>query len=312
VHLLRLDVRINAKPTGCLPIAAGKSILHSGMDKLGQVGVAAGHLDICMAYHPRRPFSGRPLPIQEPTANMVVDIGGGTTEVAVISLASIVYSRSIRYRSGVIIDLHVHEKLYSPCAFMSLEDAVESARYHGLGGICITNHDSMEIYRDAAAYLRTVDFPVFVGVEVSTMHGDIIALGLRSLPASKPFYRMPAQDFIGHVNAQGGFCFAAHPFRNVREDGRFLDFVQGLHGIEIYNGGNYDQESNTKARNACRRLGLVPVAGSDAHEVDELGTYAMWFPEPIADTPALVAALKAGKGRPVGRKGKREYTFLDG
>ena len=39
---------------------------------------------------------GAALPITEPTCNMVLDIGGGTTEVAVISLAGIVYSRSIR------------------------------------------------------------------------------------------------------------------------------------------------------------------------------------------------------------------------
>ena len=39
---------------------------------------------------------GAGLPITEPICNMVVDIGGGTTEVAVISLAGIVYSRSIR------------------------------------------------------------------------------------------------------------------------------------------------------------------------------------------------------------------------
>jgi rod shape-determining protein MreB and related proteins len=39
---------------------------------------------------------GADLPITEPTSNMVVDIGGGTTEVAVISLAGIVYSKSVR------------------------------------------------------------------------------------------------------------------------------------------------------------------------------------------------------------------------
>ncbi|NJL58844.1 MAG: rod shape-determining protein MreB, partial [Desulfobacteraceae bacterium] len=39
---------------------------------------------------------GAGLPITEPTCNMIVDIGGGTTEVAVISLAGIVYCRSIR------------------------------------------------------------------------------------------------------------------------------------------------------------------------------------------------------------------------
>src|SRR5512141_2975708 len=39
---------------------------------------------------------GAGLPITEPSGNMVVDIGGGTTDVAVISLAGIVYSRSVR------------------------------------------------------------------------------------------------------------------------------------------------------------------------------------------------------------------------
>src|SRR5213594_1327746 len=39
---------------------------------------------------------GAGLPITEPSGNMVVDIGGGTTDVAVISMAGIVYSRSVR------------------------------------------------------------------------------------------------------------------------------------------------------------------------------------------------------------------------
>jgi rod shape-determining protein MreB len=39
---------------------------------------------------------GAGLPITEPSGNMIVDIGGGTTEVAVISLAGIVFSKSIR------------------------------------------------------------------------------------------------------------------------------------------------------------------------------------------------------------------------
>jgi rod shape-determining protein MreB len=39
---------------------------------------------------------GAGLPITEPTGNMVVDIGGGTTDVAVISMAGIVYARSVR------------------------------------------------------------------------------------------------------------------------------------------------------------------------------------------------------------------------
>ncbi len=39
---------------------------------------------------------GAGLPITEPTGNMIIDIGGGTTDIAVISMAGIVYSRSVR------------------------------------------------------------------------------------------------------------------------------------------------------------------------------------------------------------------------
>jgi rod shape-determining protein MreB len=43
---------------------------------------------------------GSGLPITEPTGNMIVDIGGGTTDVAIISLAGIVYSKSVRVASN--------------------------------------------------------------------------------------------------------------------------------------------------------------------------------------------------------------------
>src|SRR5256885_3894450 len=36
------------------------------------------------------------LPVQDPAGNMIIDIGGGTTEVALISLSGIVFSRSVR------------------------------------------------------------------------------------------------------------------------------------------------------------------------------------------------------------------------
>ena len=47
---------------------------------------------------------GAGLPITEPSGNMVVDIGGGTTDIAVISLSGIVYSRSVRVAGNAIDD----------------------------------------------------------------------------------------------------------------------------------------------------------------------------------------------------------------
>jgi rod shape-determining protein MreB len=51
---------------------------------------------------------GAGLPITEPTANMIVDIGGGTTEVAVISLAGIVYANSVRVAGDKMDDAILH------------------------------------------------------------------------------------------------------------------------------------------------------------------------------------------------------------
>lgn len=57
---------------------------------------SAGAHEVYLIEEPMAAAIGAGLPITEPVCNMVVDIGGGTTEVAVISLAGIVYSRSVR------------------------------------------------------------------------------------------------------------------------------------------------------------------------------------------------------------------------
>jgi len=56
----------------------------------------AGAREVYLVEEPMAAAVGANLPIQEPSGNMIVDIGGGTTEVAVISLAGVVYSRSER------------------------------------------------------------------------------------------------------------------------------------------------------------------------------------------------------------------------
>ena len=51
---------------------------------------------------------GAGLPITEPSGNMIVDIGGGTTDIAVISLSGIVYSRSVRVAGNEMDDAIMH------------------------------------------------------------------------------------------------------------------------------------------------------------------------------------------------------------
>jgi rod shape-determining protein MreB len=58
--------------------------------------VHAGAREVLLLEEPMASAIGVGLPVEEPAANMIVDIGGGTTEVAIISLAGIVFSKSIR------------------------------------------------------------------------------------------------------------------------------------------------------------------------------------------------------------------------
>ena len=69
---------------------------------------SAGAREVYLIDEPMAAAIGSGLPITEPTANMVVDIGGGTTEVAVISLAGVVYSSSVRVAGDKMDDAILH------------------------------------------------------------------------------------------------------------------------------------------------------------------------------------------------------------
>lgn len=68
--------------------------------------IHAGARQVYLLEEPIAAAIGVGLPIEEPTANMIVDIGGGTTEVAIISLAGVVYAKSIRI-GGDELDLAI-------------------------------------------------------------------------------------------------------------------------------------------------------------------------------------------------------------
>ena len=63
---------------------------------------SAGAREVYLIEEPMAAAIGAGLPITEPVSSMVVDIGGGTTEVAVISLAGIVYANSVRVAGDTI------------------------------------------------------------------------------------------------------------------------------------------------------------------------------------------------------------------
>ena len=69
---------------------------------------SAGAREVFLMEEPMAAAIGAGLPIAEPSGSMIVDIGGGTTEVAVISLSGIVYSRSIRVGGDKMDEAIIH------------------------------------------------------------------------------------------------------------------------------------------------------------------------------------------------------------
>jgi rod shape-determining protein MreB len=60
--------------------------------------------DVRLVDEPMAAAIGAGLPVTEPTGNMIVDIGGGTTDIAVVSLAGLVYGRSLHVAGGDMDD----------------------------------------------------------------------------------------------------------------------------------------------------------------------------------------------------------------
>src|ERR1035438_5823460 len=83
-----------AKPRVVVAVPSGITGVEQSAVK--EAGHQAGARRVYIIEEPMAAAIGAGLPVNEPTGNMVVDIGGGTTEVAVISLGGIVTSQSIR------------------------------------------------------------------------------------------------------------------------------------------------------------------------------------------------------------------------
>lgn len=195
----------------------------------------------------------------------------------------------------MFIDLHVHERAFSSDSKMSLAEIVEKARNMGMGAVCISDHDSLGIREEAARYSREVGFPIFVGVEILTVQGDIVAYGI---PYAFQPRTIDAQEFINYVHCNGGACFSAHPFRNNQRGlEEHLAVVQRLDGVEVLNGST-SLEANRTALEYSRKYGIQPLGASDAHDTQQLGKYVTYFPEEPRDLQDFIRILRSGKCRP--------------
>ncbi|HEX2581579.1 MAG TPA: rod shape-determining protein [Dongiaceae bacterium] len=95
-HFIRKvhDRRLFARPLVIICVPSGSTAVERRA--IQESAESAGASKVHLIEEPMAAAIGAGLPVSEPTGSMVVDIGGGTTEVAVLSLGGIVYSRSVR------------------------------------------------------------------------------------------------------------------------------------------------------------------------------------------------------------------------
>ena len=94
IRAIHNDRRTLFKPRMIIGVPSGITEVEKRAIK--DSGMQAGAQKVFTVIEPMAAAIGAGLPVEEPAGNMVIDIGGGTTEVAIISLKSVVFCRSIR------------------------------------------------------------------------------------------------------------------------------------------------------------------------------------------------------------------------
>jgi rod shape-determining protein MreB len=123
----------------CIP----SGITQVEMRAVRDAAKSAGARDVYLVQEPIAAAIGANLPITEPTSSMIVDIGGGTTEVAVISMSDIVYSKSLRV-AGDKIDSAIIRYVKQKYSLLIGERTSEMIKMM-IGSACHENEEDEEI-----------------------------------------------------------------------------------------------------------------------------------------------------------------------
>ena len=202
----------------------------------------------------------------------------------------------------MFIDIHTHTFPNSDDSFMSPDELVDGAKASGLDAICITDHDYFWDPADIIDLSARHDFLVLPGAEVNTDQGHVLVFGLERYV----FGMHKATTLHRLVHQAGGVMVAAHPYRRryQREQAGKPDSYRSMvdsacadqllplcDAIEVLNGRATDGESAFSV-DVTRRLGLGMAGASDAHRLEQLGTAATWFDNPVACLDDLITEIK--------------------
>jgi predicted metal-dependent phosphoesterase TrpH len=197
----------------------------------------------------------------------------------------------------MLVDLHVHTAISSPCSQIDPRLLIEVASRIGLDAICVTEHEEMEGAEVTRCLGDEAGFTVLRGVEVYTELGDMLVFGIYrpSFPIQTAF-----TELLAEVRQAGGAIIPCHPCRGSQgfhhtlgdEQAEFL--LANVDAIETRNGGS-SPESNNAAGSYAEKYGIPGVGGSDAHFLMQVGRCLTVFEREVRDEAELVREIKAGR-----------------
>ncbi len=199
------------------------------------------------------------------------------------------------------IDLHVHTAPKSQCSNIDPMQLIEEAKKINLDGFCLTEHQVLWDIDEVADLAKEKKIKIFRGNEITTAQGDVLVFGLYENITGI----ITIKKLHEKVKNAGGFSILAHPFRGFKMFGTAelkMTVEQAckkkafsyIDAIEIKNGKVSEKDNNLAAK-AAKHLGLIGTAGSDAHNIDDLGKWVVDFEKEINNEQELIKELRIGR-----------------
>ncbi len=165
----------------------------------------------------------------------------------------------------ISVDPHVHSE-GSYDGHEPVELILEHAADIGLDAVVITDHDVIEESLRAADLAPRYGLIGIPGVEVSTAHGHLLAIGVEERPdPGRPF-----EETVETVRDRGGVAAVPHPFQRSRHGVR-KGHIQDCDAVEVYNSMLFTGYRNRRARAFANRHGYPKLGASDAHHLPNVG-----------------------------------------
>jgi hypothetical protein len=197
---------------------------------------------------------------------------------------------------GLVIDLHLHTRRYSKCSRIDPSGLIAQAVRAGLDGLVITEHHHQWLQEELDELVLTSGHPGFLvlsGFEYTSSQGDLLVYGLTPdhVEQFKPGW--PPERAAAQICELGGVCVAAHPTR------AGLGFDERLESLPIaameVASVNLREHEQRLARNIAETLKIPATAGSDAHDLRDVGRYATEFEDLVLSMPDLQQSLRRGR-----------------